>query len=109
MELENSSPHAVAAEMGERLRQARLNANLTQAEVATKAGMSRKVVVHAEKGRVQLESLIAIMLALDLAGQLDSFLPKQELSPIQLMKMQGRKRIRASGERVAESKEKSEW
>lgn len=109
MSLGNASPHAVAVELGERLRQARLNANMTQAEVAEKAGMSRKVVVQAEKGQVQLHYLIAIMLALDLSNHLDAFLPKQEISPVQLMKLQGRKRIRASSARTEEPKEKSEW
>ncbi|MBI6882743.1 helix-turn-helix transcriptional regulator [Pseudomonas putida] len=109
MALENSSPHAVTLELGERLRQARLNADMTQAEVAERAGVSRKVVVNAEKGHVQLESLVAIMLALDLAGQLDGFLPRQEVSPVQLLKLQGRKRLRASGARSETSKEKNEW
>lgn len=109
MSLENSSPHAIATELGERLKQARLNANLTQTEVAAKAGITRKVVGNAEKGQVHLESMVAILLALDMAGNLESFLPRQEVSPVQLLKLQGQQRVRASGGRADKKEEKSEW
>ncbi|MCK5881386.1 MAG: helix-turn-helix transcriptional regulator [Sinobacterium sp.] len=102
------SPAAVAAEIGERLKQARLNSDMTQAEVAATAGISRKLVGGAEKGKAQLETLIAIMQALELSGQLELFLPPQEVSPIQLLKLQGDKRQRASGQRT-EKKGKAEW
>lgn len=92
------SPYAIAAEIGNRLKLARLNANISQSEVASLAGIARKTVINAEKGKVQLEILIAIMLALDLAGHLDLFLPQQEISPIQLYKLKGKKRQRASGQ-----------
>ncbi|WP_225815273.1 helix-turn-helix transcriptional regulator [Photorhabdus antumapuensis] len=88
---------AIAEELGERLKQARLNNDLTQAEVAELSGVTRKTVLNAEKGKVQLEIFVAIMAALNLTEQLDLFLPKQNISPIQLAKLQGKKRQRASG------------
>lgn len=100
---------AFAEEIGERLRQARLNQDFTQSEVADIASLARKTVLNAEKGKVQLENLIAIMMALDLTGQLDVFLPKQEISPLQLAKLQGKKRQRASGQRRDKDEEVSEW
>ena len=103
------SPAAISAELGRRLKQARLNANLTQVEVANLAGVSRKVLLNAEKGKVQLESLVAIMVALNLAEQLDRFLPQPEISPIQLAKLQGKKRQRASGQRKSSDEEPPEW
>ena len=57
---------ALAEEIGDRLKQARLNRNLTQAEVAELAGIARKTVLNAEKGKVQLNIMIAILMALDL-------------------------------------------
>ena len=107
MEL-TESPAAIAAELGERLQQARLNADMTQAEVARQAGITRKLVGRAEKGSAQLETMIAIMQALNLTDQLEVFLPAQEISPIQLVKMQGQKRQRASGQRK-EKKDGVEW
>lgn len=100
---------ALAEEIGERLKQARLNRDLTQAEVAAAAGIARKTVLNAEKGKVQLDILIAILMALDLSDQLDLFLPKQETSPLQLAKLQGKKRQRASGQRSAKSEPYSKW
>ena len=44
---ENKSPAAIAETLGERLKQARLNHDMTQAEVAALAGLSRKVVLNA--------------------------------------------------------------
>lgn len=101
MKLNHLSPAALAEELGQRLKQARLNANITQAELAQRAGVSRKIVLSAEKGQVQLENFAALLLALDLAEQLNSFLPKPQLSPLQLRKLQGKKRERASGSRGA--------
>ena len=95
------SPAALAEQIGKRLKQARLNADLTQLEVAERAGLSRKLIMNAEKGRVQLEYLIAILMVLGLDTQLDTFLPPQSISPLQLLKLQGGKRQRASGHRVS--------
>ena len=68
---------ALAEEIGDRLKQARLNRDLTQTEVAELAGIARKTVLNAEKGKVQLDIMIAILMALDLTQQIDLFLPKQ--------------------------------
>lgn len=106
---ENNSPLAIAEELGSRLRRARLNADLSQVQVAEQAGVSRKIVMGAEKGRVQLESLIAIMVALGMESQFNFFLPEPELSPLQLAKLRGKQRQRASGERVPTGEEKLEW
>lgn len=103
------SATALAEEIGERLKQARLNRNLTQSEVAALAGVARKTVLNAEQGKVQLNIMIAILMALDLTEQLDLFLPEQETSPLQLAKLQGKKRQRASGQRATKNEEISEW
>ena len=96
MKLKNMSPAAIAEELGHRLKQARLNADLTQAEVASRAGLNRRTILNAEKGKVQLENLVAILVAMDMADQLNIFLPAQEISPIQLVKLKGQERQRAS-------------
>lgn len=103
------SPSAIAVELGERLKQARLNQNLTQAEVASFVGVSRALVLNAEKGKAQLEVFVAILAALNLTSHLDLFLPQQQISPIQLAKLQGRQRQRASGQKKSDEEEISEW
>ena len=89
-------PKAIAAELGERLKIARLNANLTQEQVAQSAWVSRRTVAKAEEGYVLLENLVAILQALDMLGQINLFLPPQHYSPMQMLKLQGKKRQRAS-------------
>lgn len=85
-----------ALEIGERLKKARLNLDLTQNEVAERAWISRKSVMNAEMGNVTLENLIVILTALDMAEQLDVLLPPQPYSPIQLLQLRGKNRQRAS-------------
>lgn len=90
-------PISIAEALGDRLKRARLNKNLTQNEVAQLAWISRRTVLNEEKGDVRLADLIAILQALDLVDHLNLFLPEPPLSPIQLLKLRGKLRKRASG------------
>lgn len=108
MNLGNMTPIAIAEELGNRLKQARLRADLTQSEVALRSGLSRRTVLNAERGKVQLENLVAILAAMDMADQLNMFLPKQEISPIQLAKLKGQQRQRASGSRKRKAQRKED-
>ncbi len=109
MGFESKSAGAIAEELGERLKQARLNQNKTQTEVAEIVGVSRKTIINAEKGKAQLDVFVAILQALELVEQLDRFLPPQPISPIQLAKLQGQQRQRASGQRSQSEEENLEW
>ncbi|MXX06163.1 MAG: helix-turn-helix transcriptional regulator [Gammaproteobacteria bacterium] len=109
MNARSNTPAAIAEELGERLKRARLNRDMTQSEVAERAGVSRLAVLNAEKGNVRLKVLVAILSALDLAGQLDLFLPSQDVSPIQLARLKGKARQRASGQRKTRTGEPPEW
>jgi putative transcriptional regulator len=104
MNIEQLTAHAIAAELGDRIKTARLNANLTQKALANKAGLSLKAVTNGEKGKSTLESMIAILIALGLTEQLNSFIPKQEVSPVQLIELQGKERKRATTIRKSTSK-----
>lgn len=105
------TPHAIATELGDRIKVARLNADLTQKELAKKAGLSLKAVTNSEKGTSTLESIIAILVALELTEQLNSFIPKQEISPVQLAKLQGQERKRATGtsKKISKTKDTPSW
>lgn len=105
------TPHAIATELGERVKIARLNADLTQKELALKAGISIKAVTNSEKGKSTLESMVAILVALEMVEQLNSFIPKQNISPVQLAKLKGKQRKRATGTHkvITESKSTTSW
>ncbi len=96
MIFERMSPIAIAEQLGERLKQARLNTDLTQAELASRTGLNRRTILNAEKGNVQLKNLVAILASLGMVEQINMFLPVQEISPLQLAKLKGKKRQRAS-------------
>jgi len=98
--LTRMSDSAVLAEIGRRLRRARLNRNLTQADLARQAGIGRRTLQKAEDGEVTtLATLVAVLRGLGQLDQIEQFLPDPPPSPIQLAELQGRTRQRASGKR----------
>ena len=111
MNISNSDPvDAITQELGVRLPWIRLNLNITQAALATLAGVTRKKVIHAETGNADLVTVVRLMRAMNIADQLDSFLPPVPVSPLQLAKLAGKKRRRASGTPDIQSKKVvSEW
>jgi transcriptional regulator with XRE-family HTH domain len=90
---------AVAKEMGRRLKSLRLRRNFSQKEVATATGISVNAVQTAERGGSKLITYIKIMRQLQSLDSLDSFIPEVTISPLELAKLEGRKRKRASGSR----------
>jgi len=100
MNFEAMTDKAVLEELGRRVQAHRLNANLAQAEVAQKAGISRRALQNLESGRVcTLSLLIRVLRALGKLDQLGTLLPESGPSPIQLAKLRGHERQRASGRR----------
>ncbi|MDQ7049003.1 MAG: helix-turn-helix transcriptional regulator [Enterobacterales bacterium] len=100
-------------QLGQRIKQARLNRNYTQMELADIIGRSRTAIEGAEKGKCTLETFVSILVALDLAENFVRFLPEQPISPIALAKAQGKQRKRASGikckETNAEQTDRLDW
>ena len=94
---ESDSPIYIASVLGARLKSIRLNRDMTQEEVASKAWVSRRTVLNAEKGSVKLSDLIAILSALNMLNNFNVLIPEVPLSPIELLKLQGKVRKRASG------------
>lgn len=92
----DDSPQVIAEILGKRLKQARLNANISRDALASKVGVSRNTIVNVESGKTKLETMIAVMQGLDLLDQLSLFLPEQPLSPLQIAKLKGNERQRAS-------------
>ena len=92
----SDSPKYIAEEFGRRLKRLRLNKSLRQIDVAEHSGLSRKIIINAESGNVTLENLIQILYSLNALDHLNSFLPEPPLSPIQLLKLKGKVRQKAS-------------
>ncbi len=106
MNFEVMSDKAILAEIGQRVQRERLNRDLAQADLARNAGVSRRALQKLEAGQVcTLASLVRLIRALGKLDAFEVFLPPQGISPIQLAKLKGRERQRASGRRNKRSKE----
>ena len=95
--INDNSDDAVLKELGQRIAQYRLNQNKTQAALAQEAGVSNRTISRVEQGQsIQASSLIRILRALQLVENLEVLIPEPALSPLQQVKLQGKKRRRAS-------------
>lgn len=102
----------VLHELGERLARIRLDRNFTQAQLATEAGVSKRTVERLEAGTVgtQLSGFIRVCRALGVIERVDLLVPEPIPSPIEQLKMAGRKRQRASTAKPASpSGRKWQW
>ncbi len=89
---------AVLMEIGNRLARRRLDLNLTQAVLATEAGVAKRTVERIEAGgSIQLSTFVRLMRVLGLIDGLEQALPESEPRPMELLKLKGRQRRRASG------------
>jgi transcriptional regulator with XRE-family HTH domain len=89
----------VAFDIGRRLKNLRLSKNYSQKEIAERSGLSLKAIQNAKKGDSKLLTYIKILRALNSLASLESFIPEITISPLELARMEGKKRIRASGTR----------
>lgn len=96
---ESITDGAVLGELGSRLRETRLQRNLTQAWLAAEAGVSTPTLAKLESGRpVQLATLVRVLRALGMLNGLELAVPEPQTSPIeQLRRHRGRRRRASSG------------
>jgi transcriptional regulator with XRE-family HTH domain len=90
---------AVLAEIGKRLMQTRLASNLTQAQLAEQAGVSKRTVERLEAGAVatQLSGFIRVCRVLNVLERFEALIPESVPSPMAELKLRGKQRQRASG------------
>ncbi len=99
------SDRAILREIGRRLRRRRLDKNLSQQTLADTAGLSRTTVSDLERGApAGVLTLVQILRALGALEELDAFLPDPGPSPLELARMKGRERQRASRQSAGGSK-----
>ena len=107
-----ATDEVILGELGGRLAKIRLDRNLTQAELATQAGVSKRTVERLEAGTVgtQLSGFIRVCRALNVIERFDLLVPEPLPSPVEQLKMAGRKRQRASAAKPARpSAKKWKW
>jgi putative transcriptional regulator len=99
---DNTPDDLVLRELGERLARTRLEKNLSQAGLAQEAGVSKRTVERVEAGEpVKSNSLIRVLRGLGQLGVLDRLVPEPLPSPVERLRLQGRRRRRAGTPRTA--------
>jgi transcriptional regulator with XRE-family HTH domain len=97
------------AEVCRRLESVRLMKNISQQDLAKKAGVSRRTISRLENGKgVSFNTLIRVMRALGLTSHLDALVPSVEIRPIERVK-QKRERKKASSPRKNASAGETAW
>jgi len=101
----------VLRELGERLARARLECDLTQEDLADKAGVSKRTVERLESGEVatQLSGFLRVCRALGLLERFDTLLPEAVAGPMARLRQKGRERQRATRKKVAAAPKKWTW
>ena len=110
MDIESSmSDKAVLAEIGHRLGRRRVELELTQAELAREAGVGKRTVERVEAGEsTQFSTLIRILRGLDLLDALGAVVPESRPRPMELLKLRGKERQRASS-KMRRKHPEEEW
>lgn len=91
-------------ELGERLRAARLRRNLTQEELASRAGISRSAVRALERGGgSSVATLVSVIKAMGMRDWLNSLQPAVTISPLQMLRSMKQRQRASSPRRTASS------
>lgn len=91
-----STNNTILEEIGNHLRESRLRQNLSQSSLAAATRLSLNVIKSLEKGQGKLSTLVAVLRELHELDSLEPLVKKQDISPIQLLKLKGKSRKRAS-------------
>jgi transcriptional regulator with XRE-family HTH domain len=101
---------AIIQEIGAAIKAIRLQLNLTQDQVAERAGLDRTTVVQLEKGRsATLLTLIQILRVLDKLDALDGLQAESPISPLDMANMLEKTRQRASRAPRKPKRNKAPW
>lgn len=97
MDYYSMNDKGILQELGNRIRNNRLSSNISQRKLASQAGVSMTVIQNIEYGKTAtITGFLRVMRALRLLGQLDLFLPVARFSPLEIVKLEGKRRKRAS-------------
>lgn len=103
------SDDAIIKSIGAFIKHHRIEKNRTQQDVANDAGINRSTLSLLENGDiVNISTLVQVLRALDLLNIMDVFTTENQISPLELAKLEERRRKRASNIRKNEKPE-SDW
>ncbi|HEV2441257.1 MAG TPA: helix-turn-helix domain-containing protein [Steroidobacteraceae bacterium] len=92
---------AVLQALGERIARHRIQAGLTQTELAERAGIGKRTVERVEAGHgAELVTLLRVLRVLGLVDGLQQLIPELPPSPIAQLRLRGKVRQRVAHARV---------
>ena len=99
------SDKAIVEELTKRVKQKRLNLNMTQKELSDKTGLHVQTIKKFESGSsATIQTLIQLLRAFNELEFLEKFMPDPGVSQIELLKLKGKERERASSKNIKEKK-----
>lgn len=96
LNFELAAPEHIEAALGQRLEQIRLSRNISQAQLAREAGVSRRTITRLAQGQgISLDTFIRVLGALGLLQRLAQMLPDPQIQPIERIRHKAKPRQRA--------------
>lgn len=96
-DFQTSSPQQSIQAIGHQLEQLRLSKNLSQAMVASEAGVSRRTITRMEAGETtSLDTFVRVLKVYDVADRIATLFPEHTVRPVERVKFAGKQRKRAS-------------
>ncbi len=106
LDWQSMSDASLNKSIGEFVKHSRLQQNKTQGSVAEDAGISRSTLSLLERGEtVTVTTLLRVLRVLGLLHVMDTFKVQQQVSPIELAKLEQKKRRRAGSKKSNEQSE----
>jgi transcriptional regulator with XRE-family HTH domain len=96
LDLGFATEQEIRIELGQRLRYQRLLKDISQEELAIRAGISISTIKLIEsKGQSTLENFVRVLVALDLAAEMQTLFESKPMSIAMMERMQKAQRMRA--------------
>lgn len=103
-----SSNEEMMRELGNRIRETRIDMGMTQNETARKAGVTAKTIGRIENGEdLTVSTLLSVLRALGLAQNVDALVPEVVIRPSVLMA--GAKKKQRVGKAVSREAKTRQW
>ncbi len=97
-----NSPNTIIATLGRQLNDIRLSQNISQQQLAERAGVSRSTLTRLADGKpISLDSFVRVMQALGLSDHLAALLPDPSVRPVERVRLDGGERQRAGRKSAA--------
>lgn len=86
----------IVADLGARLARIRLTRNVSQADLAARAGITRRTLSRLENGQgATLDTLVRVLRGLNLESHLEALLPNPDIQPVHRLASKTPERKRA--------------